>query len=88
MNDVKKLEKEILALQVKLERAKVRRKELDALDPEKRFAIYLRKRFCSRNHTDGCGFDYEISMENRWGQFAHAEWLKSAHEILAEVRSM
>ena len=49
MNDVKKLEKEILALQGKLERAKIRRKELDALDPDKRMAIYLHKKFCSQS---------------------------------------
>ena len=82
--DVEKIEKEILALEERLSRAKQQRRELNALDPTKRMAVFLHKKFCPFSHMDQCGWDYE-SGDNAWSGHAHGKWLKHAQEVMAAM---
>lgn len=83
-NNVEKLEKEILGLEQRLARAKQARHELNALDPEKRMAVFLHEKFCPHNHTDGCGWGYE-SGDTAWSGQAHSRWLIHAREVIAAM---
>ena len=83
--DVEKLEKEILSLGQKLSAAKQKRRELDALDPDKRLAVFLHEKFCRINHTDGCSWSYE-SGDAAWNGHAHSSWLKHAQEVSSAMK--
>ena len=87
MNEVEKLEEQILALEGKLARARQRRLELQALDPNRRLAVFLHDKFCRYNHTDGCGWDYEGADDDVdcWTGPAHTRWLAEAKDLMAAL---
>jgi len=82
--DVEKLETKILELEQKLGQAKQKRAELNALDPEKRLAVFLHEKFCPHNHTDGCAWWYE-SGDTAWTGQAHVRWIKHSREVSAAM---
>lgn len=54
------------------------------LSPTKELAIFLHSS-CRHNHTDGCGFYYEISNnEHNWSGYAHADYLRKAEKLISE----
>lgn len=52
-------------------------------DP-KELAILLHKLKCHSNHTDQCGWHYEVGKGDKhdWNCHAHAEYLKKANKFL------
>lgn len=52
-------------------------------EEEKAIATFLHKKYCGYNHTDGCGWYYNV---NDWGEFAHEEFLKIARELKEFVK--
>ena len=59
----------------------------ETLPEEERLAIYLHKRMCHLNHTDGCYFYYEVTegFIHDWKGNVHAEYLQKAQAILRLV---
>ena len=51
---------------------------------ECRLARELHDLSCRHNHTDGCGWFYEIGQDQvaDWTEFAHREYLKMAQTLL------
>lgn len=47
--------------------------------PEQNLAIELHDALCTQNHTDGCGWHYEIQKGvHNWSGSEHAHWLGKA----------
>lgn len=84
-DEVERIEAEILSLEGKLRRAREARQELTALEPERRLAFMLHKKYCRLSHMDQCGWDYESANENCWEAGTHARFLTDAEEILAAM---
>lgn len=53
-------------------------------------AIDLHTSLCRWNHTDGCGWEYEIERngEHRWGTHSHADYLNKAEALLERFPSL
>lgn len=79
---VAKAEQALAAAQAELKRAESGGGELS---PEQTFAIALHETRCRWNHTDGCGWEYEIKnrTEHQWGDWTHAKYLEQAEPISA-----
>lgn len=70
---------------------------LEGLTKEKRFAVKLHDSFCGSNHTDACGWYYEVKQipimggyaydepNAEWNQYAHKRWLEKAIWAIKEV---
>lgn len=60
-------------------------KELEALDkmlPEEALAIVIHDITCTHNHTDGCGWFYEIKKNvHDWNAATHKGYLKIANKL-------
>jgi hypothetical protein len=60
----------------------------------KRLAIYLHAKFCTSNHTDGCGWYYEADDEEKlnssdgWTQGDHKRWHDKAVGVYEELSTM
>ena len=46
---------------------------------DKDLAIYLHKKLCTSNHTEGCYWHYD---ENNWEEYSHKSYLDKAQKIL------
>lgn len=59
-------------------------KEYNSLLPEnKRMAILLHKNLCLCNHTDMCGWYYEIDgVIHDWEGYTHKEYLEKANKLI------
>ena len=56
-------------------------------DPEKQLARELHSQFCTHNHTDGCGWFYEVRNGiDDWSDSSHADWLDRAGKVLAQCQ--
>lgn len=53
------------------------------LTPEQTLAIALHSVNCRSNHTDVCGWEYEIKnrTEHQWDNWTHAKYLKQAETV-------
>lgn len=70
-------------LQEELKRRDDRRKALSAMAKDHRLAIHLHDAFCTRDHTGGCGWFYEVDGDvHHWNKSAHNTWLKKARAAL------
>jgi len=49
---------------------------------EKALAEFLHDLCCSKNHTDGCGWEWEDSKENKWNGTTHQVWLAKAKRLI------
>jgi hypothetical protein len=50
--------------------------------PVKELAIALHKKMCRYNHTDGCGWEYEVRNNvHDWTGSSHRTWLDQAIRI-------
>lgn len=58
-------------------------KNLESLSPEERIAVQLHDAKCTWNHTDGCGWYYEVSKGvHNWSGSSHAAYLRSAQKLV------
>lgn len=58
--------------------------EYDSLLPEnQRMAILLHDKLCHSNHTDQCGWYYEIDgIKHDWTGYAHKTYLEKANKLI------
>jgi hypothetical protein len=60
-----------------------------SLSEDRRLAEALHSMQCRWNHTDGCGWFYEIQKNVvNWNGWAHAEYLKKAHKAMQMLPDM
>ena len=51
--------------------------------PDHQLAKELHGMLCTWNHTDGCGWHYEIkNKQDDWTGHAHSEYLKKAQKLI------
>ena len=83
VNKVATLRSQIEKLQAELLEEEERMSLISEGDP-KELAILLHKLKCNSNHTDQCGWHYEIGKNGQrdWNGYAHAEYLKKANAFL------
>lgn len=75
---IKKHSQELADLKLKLEEAK---KE----SPDHQLAKELHSIKCRWNHTDGCGWYYEMkNKQDDWTGSSHGEYLKKAQRLIHE----
>jgi hypothetical protein len=70
---------------------KIKKEEdiLAALDPIERLAVELHDAKCTWNHTDGCGWFYEIrDGKHEWAGSSHGAYLKAARKLISCSGSM
>lgn len=76
MKSIAELEKEIAEKTAEIDRLKKAEEELDKLGVEYKMAIRLHECLCHHNHTDGCGWHYEIKNGiHDWNGREHQFWL-------------
>ena len=75
--EIAERQEEIAKIQKQIEQAKKEK-------PEYRLARQLHGLACRWNHTDGCGWFYEINKdgEHDWNRHAHEKYLKKATRLL------
>lgn len=93
-NRIEELERELAQRKAELEKlikeekeaAEKAQAELDNNDPLKQLAIQLHNSLCRYNHTDGCGWYYEVSNErHNWNGCSHENWLNKAREVSTKL---
>ena len=73
--DIAKRKKELVELEQTLTKAKLE-------SPDKQLAKELHGMLCRWNHTDGCGWFYEMkNNEDDWTGHAHGEYLGRAQKL-------
>ena len=82
-----KLEKEIAEGERKLAEARAwlenTKADLAAMPPEKKLAVALHELLCHSNHTDGCGWFYEIRNNvHDWNRGTHNDYLQMANRFV------
>lgn len=76
--DIAKRKKELVELEQTLTKAKLE-------SPDKQLAKELHGMLCRWNHTDGCGWFYEIkNKEDDWTGHAHGEYLMKAQSLIGK----
>jgi hypothetical protein len=81
------LKSQIAALEDQLENLRrqkmIEDREQARLTPEQKLAIQLHAAICHQNHTDGCGWHYEVKNGvHEWANGgAHVGWLTHARKI-------
>ena len=64
-------------------RREIRNKYIKLLPNDKQLAIFLHSKLCHCDHTDQCGFFYEINgLEDNWNGYGHKEYLEKAKKVL------
>ena len=83
--DIKDIEAKIAKLQKELAYAQKEKAEFEQLGPVEQLAISMHECFCNANHTDGCGWHYEISKgKHDWTGYAHMRYYEKAVRVHAE----
>ena len=73
---IKKQKQELKELEEKLVKAKLE-------SPDHQLAKELHNMLCTWNHTDGCGWFYEMkNKQDDWNGSAHGTYLKKAQKLL------
>jgi hypothetical protein len=82
--DLQDIDKEINALQKKLDEATAKREkvssEMKKLTDAEYMATNLHRMFCNQNHTDGCSWFYE--GEYNFGAATHRTWLSFGVKLI------
>lgn len=80
---VAKAEQALAAAEAELKEAEAASHEST---PEQQLAIGLHSALCHSNHTDMCGWEYEIqgSDGHQWDRHAHSSYLKKAEALSAQ----
>ena len=67
------------------ERDELQREYEELLPENQRMAILLHKALCHSNHTDQCGWYYEINgIEHDWARWTHKDYLKKADILISK----
>ena len=67
------------------ERDELQREYEELLPENQRMAILLHKNLCHCNHTDQCGWFYELNgIEHDWTKWAHKDYLKKADRLISK----
>jgi hypothetical protein len=76
---------QIKKLQDQIKELRAEEQYLTAMAPEQHLAIQLHSMLCHWNHTDGCGWEYEIGRGkvHDWNGSSHAPYLIKAKKITA-----
>ncbi len=83
---VEKAKRDLALAQDRLERTESAER---ALDSEQKLAVELHEALCTWNHTDGCGWHYEVKDGIAdWSRYDHANYLKRAKALAAEFPSI
>lgn len=70
-------------LQDELVRRESERKWKESLPKDERLAMELHGLMCNSNHTDGCGWFYEIeNKKDNWESPSHKYWIGKARRAL------
>lgn len=78
--DIKKREQELAEVKEQLKKAKLE-------SPDKQLAKELHSMLCTWNHTDGCGWFYEIrNNEDDWSGSAHGQYLMKARSLIGKCK--
>lgn len=93
MNSVEKELDKLLNEQKKLNQRiddlKEQKRIIDQSAPENKLAIMLHDCMCTWDHTNGCGWYYEISKnEHNWASPAHQDYLKKARNIIMKCEEV
>lgn len=84
--DIDKRKQELKSELAELEAEEAR---LLALSDDARLAEELHTLQCNWNHTDGCGWFYEIHKGVvDWSGWAHAQYLEKARKVMRALPSM
>lgn len=84
---VAELDREIAKLQQAREEAAKREELFKSLPLEQRVAIVMHGHLCNDNHTDGCGWFYEVKGHvHNFTMPTHSYWLIRAKDTLARLR--
>lgn len=76
-------------LQRELEALELKEQHLLALSDDARLAEELHSMQCRWNHTDGCGWFYEVHKDVvDWNGHSHSRWLTKAREVMRELPDM
>lgn len=77
------IDKEIEKQKKLLEELEAKKKKEMAMSPAQRLAVWLHDSQCHYNHTDQCGWGYEITGGNHdWSRRTHADYLAKANTLL------
>lgn len=56
---------------------------MSSADEARELALFLHDNFCIWNHTDGCGWYYEIhSQQHDWNQSSHQSYYRQAKKMI------
>ena len=62
---------------------KEQKRQIAKLKDDQRLAIELHGILCHWNHTDGCGWEYEINDGiHQWDHASHAPYLEKARKLI------
>lgn len=79
------VEQQIAEHEKKIQELRAEQQRLRALSPERRLAEALHELQCTWNHTDGCGWFYEVSATypgGAWNGYAHKRYLVKAKKVI------
>ena len=77
------LDYKIQQAEKELAKLKAEKEQYDSMGQDQLLAIELHDTMCRHNHTDGCGWFYEISSgQHRWESREHTVWLQKATNLL------
>lgn len=78
----KDFDKEIAKRQQEIAELEAEKAAFAALGPDHQLALVLHDLLCTWNHTDGCGWYYEVHNGiDDWGGLSHERYLKQAREL-------
>lgn len=68
----------------------IRAEDQSEATPAEILAVDLHRHLCHWDHTDGCGWEYEITGagEHSWGGMSHERWLAKAKSLLTRFPNL
>ena len=80
------IDKKILELEEEITRLKQEKAKIEKTPDNKRLAFMLHAKKCRWDHTEGCGWFYEINKGvHDWEGYAHKRYLEEANKILSKI---
>lgn len=83
---VKDFDAEIAEHQRAIKELDAERAAFGAMTEDQQLAMSLHDAFCRWNHTDGCGWFYEVHKGiDDWDGHSHARWLTNVKAVRAQL---
>ena len=77
----------IAQLKAEIEKLQAEQDAFDRQTPEEKLAITLHELLCHANHTDGCGWFYDIKDGiHNWNSDGHARYMHKACCVITSCR--